>query len=134
MSIILHAPVRMGKKEVAKRYAKKYRKTVAGKECGVRAARIYRLRKEGMSEEEIQKVKNAMFEFSLTKEEKKICPIFLKPINQVGKRYAVDHCHKTLRFRGIVSSRANLILGLVGEDTGVLKRCIEYLERFSEKS
>jgi hypothetical protein len=42
-----------------------------------------------------------------------------------------DHCHKTLRFRGLLCSRCNLTLGHSRDRPEVLRSLADYLERDS---
>jgi len=43
---------------------------------------------------------------------------------------AVDHCHLTGMVRGLLCSRCNTALGLLGDDTERVERALEYLRRF----
>lgn len=52
-----------------------------------------------------------------------VCPICLK-----REPTCVDHCHTTNRIRGMLCSRCNSAIGIVGELDGA-KRMIEYLSR-----
>lgn len=45
----------------------------------------------------------------------------------------IDHCHATGRTRGILHGNCNVLLGLAGENTDVLKGAIAYLERNIEQ-
>jgi hypothetical protein len=47
-----------------------------------------------------------------------------------GNRIAFDHCHKTGAFRGWICSNCNKALGLVKDNTDLLRKMIEYLEQF----
>lgn len=42
---------------------------------------------------------------------------------------SVDHCHETGEVRGLLCSRCNSFIGYADEDTGRLRRAIEYLSR-----
>jgi len=44
-----------------------------------------------------------------------------------NKRLAIDHCHETGDIRGLLCSKCNKALGLLGDDIDTLKRAIEYL-------
>lgn len=39
----------------------------------------------------------------------------------------IDHCHETNRFRGLLCTRCNVLLGMAGDDPAVLLAGIEYL-------
>ena len=63
----------------------------------------------------------------------KVCAICLKPElskHQSGtlRKLAVDHDHKTGRIRGLLCSRCNNGIGLLGEDIKIFKKAIEYLK------
>lgn len=46
--------------------------------------------------------------------------------------WAIDHDHKTMKFRGFICHPCNLALGHMHDDIGKLKKLISYLERFIE--
>lgn len=46
---------------------------------------------------------------------------------QLTKRLAVDHCHKTGTIRGLLCDKCNRGIGLLGDDIGTLARAIAYL-------
>lgn len=46
-----------------------------------------------------------------------------------GKGWAIDHCHSGGGARGILCSNCNSAIGLLKEDTGAIRRAIDYLER-----
>ena len=48
---------------------------------------------------------------------------------QLGPVFHVDHCHKYGQIRGLLCHKCNTALGNFGDDIGVLKRAISYLER-----
>lgn len=41
----------------------------------------------------------------------------------------VDHCHDSLKIRGLLCNRCNTALGLINDETSILKRMIEYLNK-----
>jgi len=43
----------------------------------------------------------------------------------------VDHCHKSGKFRGLLCSNCNTMLGLAGEDPARLQAGIDYLTKFA---
>lgn len=43
-------------------------------------------------------------------------------------RLAVDHCHETGNFRGLLCSHCNVALGLFGDNPERLRRAAKYLE------
>jgi len=45
-------------------------------------------------------------------------------------RFAVDHCHSTGRVRGLLCTRCNRALGLIGDDIESALRMVDYLKRY----
>lgn len=56
------------------------------------------------------------------------CAGCLKSKDQFKRHFAVDHCHKTGKIRGLLCVRCNVVLGQAKDDIETLKRLIEYLE------
>lgn len=56
------------------------------------------------------------------------CKICKKTEEQEGKRLAIDHCHRTLKVRGLLCENCNRALGLIKEDTNTLLNMIEYVK------
>lgn len=56
------------------------------------------------------------------------CAICLKvPINHV---LFVDHCHTTLKVRGLLCRKCNAVLGMCNDNQEILQSSINYLRRF----
>lgn len=55
------------------------------------------------------------------------CAICLVEFAGDSKKTHVDHCHETNKVRGLLCSKCNPAIGLLGEDIGVFRRAIEYL-------
>lgn len=53
------------------------------------------------------------------------CGICFK--NEDKRRLNVDHCHVTGKVRGILCRKCNLAIGYLGDDIGLLKNAILYL-------
>lgn len=47
--------------------------------------------------------------------------------NGIVKRLSVDHCHSTGKVRGLLCTKCNSALGLIGDDLKILDRMKEYL-------
>lgn len=68
----------------------------------------------------------AQFEAQLKKQEYKCA---LCKTEQPGiKGWCADHCHRTMKFRGVLCHYCNSGIGLLKEDTKLLLRAIQYLE------
>lgn len=63
----------------------------------------------------------------------KSCNICSKTIEANGKSLAVDHCHSSGKFRGILCTNCNLALGLFNDDVEIMKKAIKYLEKKPSK-
>jgi len=48
-----------------------------------------------------------------------------------GRELAVDHDHTTGKVRGLLCGTCNLTIGRMNEDTALLRRMADYLDRFS---
>ncbi len=57
------------------------------------------------------------------------CKICNTHQNNLIKKLAVDHCHLTNKIRGLLCSNCNTALGLMNDDTDLLKIAIKYLEK-----
>ena len=57
-----------------------------------------------------------------------VCAICGKPELVTGRTLAVDHDHISGHVRGLLCSRCNLVLGLIGDSTEILSASIQYLK------
>lgn len=55
-------------------------------------------------------------------------------ICKVSAKLVIDHCHATGNVRGLLCNACNTALGMVNDDTNILKSCIEYLEKHNAHS
>jgi hypothetical protein len=62
----------------------------------------------------------------LLKSQNNSCKICHTPYGE--KAFAVDHCHKTGRVRGILCISCNTAIGMLKEDPIILRQAIDYLE------
>lgn len=60
----------------------------------------------------------------------KICSVEILPINtgRGNKTANVDHCHTTGRIRGLLCNSCNRALGLLKEDSEILRKAARYLD------
>jgi hypothetical protein len=63
----------------------------------------------------------------LFKKQKGLCAVCLRPRNDFKYNFAVDHCHKTNKIRGLLCSNCNTTVGLVKENYQTMQRIIGYL-------
>lgn len=60
----------------------------------------------------------------------KICGQLETAANQYGlMRLAIDHNHNTGEIRGLLCQKCNQAIGLMNENTKVLRKAVEYLEK-----
>ena len=62
---------------------------------------------------------------AMSKDQNNVCAICLLP--EVGRKLAVDHCHKTQKIRGLLCSKCNRAIGQLNDDIPRIKRAVEYL-------
>lgn len=89
-----------------------WKHTTANRDMFARKAKRY-----GLSVEELQKL--------MDKADGKCEICSREPV----KWLVVDHCHETLRVRGIICERCNQGLGLFADNIEFMKSAIEYLQR-----
>lgn len=56
-----------------------------------------------------------------------LCAICKKP-EPLGRELAIDHCHTTGAIRGLLCTKCNLGLGMLGDDLESLERAYSYLK------
>lgn len=61
------------------------------------------------------------------KEQNGLCALCRKPPKE-GKRFDIDHDHKTMQFRGLLCNNCNRGIGHLKHDSEVLRRAATYLE------
>lgn len=59
-------------------------------------------------------------------EQNGVCKICKNPPED-GRALAIDHCHDTGKFRGLLCRKCNSAIGLLGHDIEVLSSAIKYL-------
>lgn len=69
---------------------------------------------------------NKMFD-----EQKGRCKICGRHQSEFKKRLSVDHCHETLKVRGLLCSKCNMGIGHFKDNIDLLKSAIEYLKGMS---
>lgn len=50
-----------------------------------------------------------------------------------SSKFVVDHNHNTNKTRGILCHKCNVMLGYACEDTTILSKAIQYIEKYKEK-
>lgn len=58
------------------------------------------------------------------------CAICETKVNIENKRFAVDHCHKTNKIRGLLCDLCNRGIGLLREDEEILNKAITYIKKY----
>ena len=61
--------------------------------------------------------------------QKGVCWICKQPESDPRKSLSVDHCHETLRIRGLLCGTCNRAIGFFKEDPALLARALEYVLR-----
>jgi len=56
------------------------------------------------------------------------CAIYGKTEEDNKKSLAVDHCHETLRIRGLLCNNCNVAIGFLGDSIEKAKKAISYLK------
>jgi hypothetical protein len=101
------------------------RKVQKGKASCRRCSIVGRLSKLGLSSEDSIQATKAL------KKNKLRCDCCNSPHPNSSHDWAIDHDHKTKKFRGILCHSCNLALGHTNDDVATLKKLIKYLERIS---
>lgn len=55
------------------------------------------------------------------------CAICDRTIEENGKNLSIDHCHETLKVRGLLCTKCNSGLGYFNDNENLLKKAINYL-------
>lgn len=56
------------------------------------------------------------------------CAICFRTSDEIGRKLAVDHCHKTGKIRALLCSNCNTAVGLLNENGGTAYRLAMYLQ------
>ncbi|KKL86958.1 hypothetical protein LCGC14_1939530 [marine sediment metagenome] len=67
---------------------------------------------------------------SLIKKQNGCCAICGRHQAGLGKAFDVDHCHKTMKIRGLLCNACNTALGSMGDEPVRLRRAADYIEEF----
>lgn len=79
---------------------------------------VKRARRYGI---EVDKLLELMLEHGTT------CPVCKR--DSGGKILSVDHCHKSLKVRGLLCTKCNFVLGLVDDSPEILRELAKYLKK-----
>lgn len=60
-------------------------------------------------------------------------PITLDPLDKTIEKAHIDHCHTTGKFRSLMCSSCNTLLGRLEKNPNQIAGLIEYLERFKQE-
>ena len=63
------------------------------------------------------------------KKQKGCCAICNRHQTELPKRLAIDHCHDTRKFRGLLCYQCNSAIGYFFDDVKILSAAIRYLKR-----
>lgn len=66
---------------------------------------------------------------AMLSEQRGRCALCNEPL---GSGWVIDHCHLTMRIRGLLHTKCNSVLGLVNEDPKRLELAIAYLRRHNK--
>lgn len=102
-------------KKCANEYSKAHRRTSKGREANRRnqLKRNYGITIEDYNE--------------LTLKQGGVCALCGKE-ETIGRRLAVDHCHKTGKVRGLLCQACNTGIGKLGDSIELLQKAIKYLQ------
>lgn len=67
--------------------------------------------------------------FSKLEEQSNLCAICKKPFTETP---AIDHCHTSLVFRGLLHDTCNTGFGLLKEDIALFQSCIDYAKKYKK--
>jgi len=79
-----------------------------------------RLRRFGLSRDQYQ---------AMLQEQNGRCAVCEEPLSQ---GWVIDHCHMTMKVRGLVHPKCNSLLGFANEDPRRLEMAIAYLKRHNK--
>ena len=112
-----------GKESFGKHYSESYCKPCKSdyqKKYNVdKDHRVYLLRAYGLTQEDFNR---------MLKDQKGVCALCSQPPTE-SKNFCVDHDHETGRVRGLLCTRCNRGLGLLGDTLEHVERAVEYLSR-----
>lgn len=66
---------------------------------------------------------------NLFKEQEGVCAICKQAENGRYKHLSVDHCHTSLKIRGLLCNNCNRGIGLLQENKEILQNAVEYLTK-----
>lgn len=105
------------------RYDKEYRKKAENKEHKKKTKRIFDLKNYGLTLED--------YNLTLVGQHYccKICGIHKDNAGKLG--LVIDHCHKTKRFRSLLCSACNTMIGSAKENIEILDKAKSYLNMWN---
>lgn len=94
-----------------------------------------RSKRWGRKNKELRYIYSLVYKFGITKEQyfklkekqNNKCAICNK--SPTKQRLHLDHCHKTLKIRGLLCNNCNRGIGHLKEDIDILKKAIQYIKK-----
>ena len=96
------------------------------------AAKYYKDNPEKFLEYRVRKYGLTVDQYNDMLTEQNGCCMICKNSLDLGKGTHVDHCHTTLKVRGILCSGCNTGLGLLKEDVNIMQEMINYVSRAAQ--
>ena len=60
------------------------------------------------------------------------CAICRTPQSEFSRRFAIDHCHTSKKFRGLLCLNCNTALGLFKDSPSIMQQAILYIKRYTQ--
>jgi hypothetical protein len=113
----------------SKRLAERRRRYRQNRKKFLIANKAYRLKNRDRIREYMRGYKLRNLPFKLTRKKPNRCECCKGPPTTQHKTFAMDHDHKTGKFRGWLCHRCNTAIGLLGDNIRGIKRALSYLQK-----
>jgi len=67
------------------------------------------------------------------KKQNGVCAICGRPQSEFKRKFSLDHCHKTLKVRGLLCSTCNSGIGFFDDDIERIENAIKYLIEYKDE-